>query len=153
MPPEPAKPRSTVFLRHELPDGSAHVDWLIAPPQDGSEPDDRVLMTWRISEKVAARLRSGVEPVVEFEAIRLPDHRFRYLDYEGPVSGERGAVSRVSVGGIAVFESGIDRFSGVLAMGGVWRVSALRVGSAPSPEDSGLPPLGMWKFSASEAAG
>ena len=30
----------------------------------------------------------------EFEAEALPDHRLLYLDYEGPVSGERGSVSR-----------------------------------------------------------
>jgi hypothetical protein len=153
MPPEPAKPRSTVFLRHELPDGFAHVDWLIAPPGEGSEPDDRVLMSWRISEETAALLRSGGGQPIEFEAIRLPDHRFRYLDYEGPVSGDRGEVARLCVGGIAVFEEGVDRFSGLLAMGGVWRLSGLLVGPAPAIEDAGLPPLGKWKFSACEAAG
>ena len=28
------------------------------------------------------------------EAVPLPDHRLFYLDYEGPVSGNRGTVSR-----------------------------------------------------------
>lgn len=28
----------------------------------------------------------------------LPDHRLIYLDYEGPISGERGSVRRVAVG-------------------------------------------------------
>jgi len=153
MPPEPVKPRSTVFLRHELPDGTAHVDWLIAPEGVGSGPDDRVLMTWRISEDIAARLRSGGEQAIQFEAIRLPDHRYRYLDYEGPVGGGRGEVARLCVGGIAVFEEGVDRFSGLLAMGEVWRFSAIRVGPEPSLEDPGLPPMGKWKFSACDAAG
>ncbi len=29
---------------------------------------------------------------------RLPDHRLMYLDYEGPISGGRGAVRRVAAG-------------------------------------------------------
>ena len=29
---------------------------------------------------------------------RLPDHRLAYLEYEGPVSGNRGQVSRVAAG-------------------------------------------------------
>jgi hypothetical protein len=32
------------------------------------------------------------------EAERLPDHRLAYLDYEGPVSGDRGSVRRLDVG-------------------------------------------------------
>ena len=31
-------------------------------------------------------------------AIRLPDHRKHYLDYEGEVSGDRGTVSRIDSG-------------------------------------------------------
>ena len=31
-------------------------------------------------------------------AIRLPDHRKHYLDYEGKVSGNRGTVSRIDAG-------------------------------------------------------
>jgi hypothetical protein len=30
--------------------------------------------------------------------VRLPDHRNTYLDYEGPVSGDRGTVRRVATG-------------------------------------------------------
>ena len=31
-------------------------------------------------------------------AVRLPDHRKHYLDYEGEVSGNRGIVSRIDIG-------------------------------------------------------
>ncbi len=31
-------------------------------------------------------------------AIRLPDHRKKYLDYEGPISGDRGSVKRMMAG-------------------------------------------------------
>jgi hypothetical protein len=37
-------------------------------------------------------------PAVEIEARQLPDHRLAYLDYEGPVSGDRGAVTRWDAG-------------------------------------------------------
>jgi hypothetical protein len=30
--------------------------------------------------------------------VRLPDHRNAYLEYEGPVSGQRGVVKRVAAG-------------------------------------------------------
>ena len=31
-------------------------------------------------------------------ATRLPDHRLAYLEYEGPVSGNRGVVRRIDSG-------------------------------------------------------
>ena len=31
---------------------------------------------------------------VEMDAEALPDHRLAYLDYEGPISGDRGSVTR-----------------------------------------------------------
>lgn len=39
-------------------------------------------------------------------AVRLPDHRRVYLDYEGPISGGRGKVARVEAG---TFESNENR--------------------------------------------
>src|SRR5688572_30013766 len=44
------------------------------------------LRTWRLAR---APERGG-----DIEAIALPDHRLAYLEYEGPVSGGRGSVSR-----------------------------------------------------------
>jgi hypothetical protein len=47
-----------------------------------------------------ATWRSAVWPLAEIqtELISLPDHRRGYLDYEGPVSGDRGTVRRVQAG-------------------------------------------------------
>ena len=42
------------------------------------------------------------EPDAVVVAIRLPDHRLAYLDYEGPVSRDRGHVRRVEEGSYAV---------------------------------------------------
>lgn len=44
-------------------------------------------------------------------AERLPDHRIEYLDYEGPVSGERGQVTRWDWGCYEIIESFASRMS------------------------------------------
>ena len=44
------------------------------------------LATWALSEPPNAA------PAIAAES--LPDHRVAYLDYEGPVSGDRGSVTR-----------------------------------------------------------
>lgn len=152
MPQNPPEPRSSVFLLHELPDGTAHVDWLIASEGEGHRPDDRVLTTWRITEESADLLQNPRGEIVEFVGVRLADHRQRYLDYEGPVSEGRGSVLRRGVGGAVVFELSETRFRCLIAIGGVWRISGVRIGPAPSPEDDGPAPLGLWKFSAQSAA-
>jgi hypothetical protein len=50
-----------------------------------------VLQTWRL----ARAPQSGLA----IDATALGDHRIAYLDYEGPVSGNRGAVTRWDAGG------------------------------------------------------
>jgi hypothetical protein len=69
-----------VILEHDHP--FRHWDLLL-------EAGD-VALTWRL-------LRPPLpdEPIA---AERLPDHRLQYLDYEGPVSGDRGAVKRIAWG-------------------------------------------------------
>ena len=49
-----------------------------------------VLRSWRLSAPLAAGAVVPAEPT--------GDHRLLYLDYEGPVSGGRGAVTRVDGG-------------------------------------------------------
>lgn len=69
-----------VILEHDHP--MLHWDFML---EAGA-----VLKTWRL----AAPPRPG--PVVGAEA--LPDHRRQYLDYEGPISGNRGRVVRWDAG-------------------------------------------------------
>ncbi len=66
-----------VVLRHEGPQG-LHWDFLL-------ETGD-VLRSWALPQ--------APEPGVETACQSLPDHRLAYLDYQGPVSGERGTVTR-----------------------------------------------------------
>jgi hypothetical protein len=74
-----------VILRHELPPGhdrGTHFDLML---EMGG-----VLRTWELPELLE------VGKVIQAKA--LPDHRLAYLEYEGPVSGNRGTVSRIEDG-------------------------------------------------------
>ncbi|MDX2114109.1 MAG: hypothetical protein SFZ24_00630 [Planctomycetota bacterium] len=88
----------SALLRHQTPDGSSHLDWLIARTSSPAGPDDRCLIALRIRERPDTPL------VLELDAERLPDHRWLYLTHEGPLPGpnDRGAVTR-----LATFESNI----------------------------------------------
>jgi hypothetical protein len=66
-----------VILRHDSPCG-VHFDLML-------EVGD-VLKTWALPQPP--------EPGAEMECEALGDHRPAYLDYEGPISGGRGSVTR-----------------------------------------------------------
>jgi hypothetical protein len=51
---------------------------------------DEALRTWALEREP--------KPGVWIGAERLPDHRKAYLEYEGPVSGERGRVTKWDAG-------------------------------------------------------
>src|SRR4051794_40486433 len=59
---------------------------------------DGVLHTWRLAQP-------PLPSSAAIEATPLPDHRLMYLDYEGPIRGNRGAVKRWDAG---TFEVGAD---------------------------------------------
>ncbi len=68
-----------VLLEHDHP----YLHW------DLMLQEEDVLWTWRLDAPPAS------EPV---RAVRVPDHRLPYLDYEGQVSGNRGTVRRLDRG-------------------------------------------------------
>ena len=74
-----------VILRHDHPRG-VHFDFML---EAGG-----VLKTWALPEPP--------RPGVEMECEALGDHRLAYLDYEGPISGDRGSVVRWDRGEYAV---------------------------------------------------
>ncbi|MEQ9095059.1 MAG: hypothetical protein RIE32_02215 [Phycisphaerales bacterium] len=82
----------TVLLRHDLPDGTHHYDWMLATDEAGP------LLTFRLDRDIS----QDNEP---FEGLRLPHHRRHYLTYEGPISGNRGSVRRVHSGWCRVLEA------------------------------------------------
>jgi hypothetical protein len=80
----PAMPRY-VILRHELPPGDVrglHWDLMLELGE--------VLRTWALDAEPLTL------PVIASR--ELPDHRLAYLDYEGPISGNRGSVTRWDAG-------------------------------------------------------
>lgn len=83
--------RAYVLLRHDPPMRSAAtVHW------DLMLDTGTILRTWALDEL----------PVVDrpIAARGLPDHRRAYLEYEGPVSGDRGEVTRIERGQYSVIE-------------------------------------------------
>jgi hypothetical protein len=83
-------PRFAV-LEHDHP--TLHWDFLL---EDGG-----VLLTWRLA--------APPTPDVVVHAEKLFDHRLLYLDYEGPVGGGRGRVTRWDNGTFEWEERGADR--------------------------------------------
>lgn len=85
-----------VILRHELPPGRDRPShWDLMLEQQGT------LRTWALSEPP----RSAIGVLAE----ALPDHRIAYLDYEGPVSNDRGHVARWDAGEYQLLEETGDR--------------------------------------------
>jgi hypothetical protein len=68
-----------VILEHDHP----HLHWDLMLELDG------VLRTWRLPSPPSSAPRA---------ATALGDHRLAYLDYQGPVSGNRGTVKRWDAG-------------------------------------------------------
>jgi hypothetical protein len=87
-----------VILRHETSQG-VHFDFMF---EAGG-----ALKTWSLAEPP----RAGVE----IECRQLADHRLAYLDYEGPISGGRGSVTRWDRGTYAVEQRSDDRWAVSLA--------------------------------------
>ncbi len=113
-----------VLLRHDLPDGSWHFDWML----ERATAADAGLLTFRLEERPEA---VGVGGTIAGE--RLGVHRREYLTYEGEVSGGRGRVTRAAAGRCAVTrdEAGVVEFEAAFEGGGLgrWRgAPAERVG-------------------------
>ena len=80
----PTAPRQYVLLLHQLAAG-AHWDLgLDIGP---------ALATWQLLTDPAALMTGQA-----IAARRLQDHRLAYLDYEGPVAGDRGHVQQIDRG-------------------------------------------------------
>jgi hypothetical protein len=69
-----------VILTHDFP--FLHWDFMLE--------QEETLRTWR--------LEAPPDSQRAIDALPLPDHRRQYLDYEGPVSGNRGTVCRWDAG-------------------------------------------------------
>jgi len=77
------------LLRHDLPDGSHHFDWLIERPIWG----EHRLLAWRLESPAPVN-----RTIPSFRARRIPLHRAVYLTFEGPIGRSRGSVTRIADG-------------------------------------------------------
>jgi hypothetical protein len=82
-----------VILEHDHP--FLHWDFMI---EDGA-----ILKTWRLS--------APPEPEIVMQATPLGDHRRDYLDYEGPLTGNRGQVKRWDGGTFEWLERSEDKLT------------------------------------------
>lgn len=92
-----------VVLEHDWPE--RHWDLLL---EAGS-----VLQAWRLFREPTATDSIPAEPNA--------DHRLIYLDYEGPISGDRGSVTRWDSGEYHVTPTGIQFFGTKLRGQAEWR--------------------------------
>ena len=79
-----------VILHHRLDDGE-HWDLML---EEGD-----VLLTWQLLREPVNR------DSLPIPARRIGNHRKAYLDYEGPLTGDRGTVRRVDSGTIEIEEN------------------------------------------------
>jgi hypothetical protein len=70
-----------VVLRHQTAEG-VHFDFMLESAG--------VLKTWSLPQ--------APQPGTAIACTALPDHRLHYLDYDGPIAGERGEVARWDAG-------------------------------------------------------
>jgi DNA polymerase Ligase (LigD) len=97
-----------VLLYHDCPS-----DYERPPHWDLMLQSGEVLRTWALVELPGAwqfERSSAVTVPDAVEAEELGDHRLAYLDYEGPVSGERGSVRRVDTGTYETIVYASDRW-------------------------------------------
>jgi hypothetical protein len=102
-----------VLLNHDWPTGprASHYDLMFEVGE--------VLRTWSLAQLPQAW--NGIEgdaTIASENAVhadRLPDHRRAYLEYEGPVSGERGTVRRLDRGECRVLIDSDNRFEAEIA--------------------------------------
>lgn len=124
--------RRFVILYHEMPDEderASHFDWMF---ECGNS-----LRTWTVEEnnRVEDFLNSP-DGLVSFRcpAERLADHRPIYLEYEGPVSNNRGMVFRRLSGVFEAIDEREDCFQCRLRIGGNSNLDPITVHFKPVDE-------------------
>lgn len=115
-----------VILLHEIPAGHAvsggrGTHWDLMLEQDG------LLRTWALNTEPAGELSTSAE--------QLADHRLAYLEYEGPVSGNRGSVRRWEAGQYELLAETPSRIDVRLQSGGRERYLLLIADTNPTAAD------------------
>lgn len=106
-----------------------HHDWP-APHFDFLLENEATLLTWRLSAWPAQPADTGQSEPTQAE--RIDNHRSIYLDYEGPVSQNRGSVRRIDTGTFVEIESTASRLVVLLdGQFGRCRLTLPATGSGP----------------------
>jgi hypothetical protein len=95
-----------VLLNHECPPGyikPSHYDFMLE--------FDGVLWTWELRQFPEAWRGKAAPPNEVLSATRLADHRLTYLDYEGPLSGNRGSVRQLATGTFTLLAADAERIA------------------------------------------
>jgi len=97
-----------LFLRHECPPQSvkpSHWDFML---EWGA-----VLRTWELRElpKAWADLLGESSSSESVNLVPLSDHRLAYLEYEGPLTGDRGSVKRCEYGTYDILRESPDQLT------------------------------------------
>lgn len=121
-----------VLLRHDGY-GPSHIDLLL-------ERDDGPLVTFRAPLGIALLLEPGAG--ASFDAERSPDHRRIYLDYEGPVTSDRGTVRRVATWTLSALTETAHGLAFVVAEPATPTGDAARCTDWIARAD----PRGLWRF-------
>ncbi len=108
-------PNRYVILHHLSPAGE-HWDFMLER--------DHGLLTWQMKSEPLSR------DACPIQCLRIKDHRKAYLDYQGPVSGGRGIVTRVDRGTYELL--GTDEESWTLRLQGTRLVGDFRL-ERPDP--------------------
>lgn len=85
-------PSMTNAGRQPIASGPVHWDWLFEPETVETAAESK-LITWATDPLDQADWLTDSVP-----ALRLPDHRRIYLDYEGEIDGDRGTVRQLATG-------------------------------------------------------
>jgi hypothetical protein len=130
-----------VLLWHECPaDYRNGSHWDLMLEREGIA-EERRLATWSLSALPAGWPGAAADALTEVAAVALADHRAAYLEYEGPVSGDRGTVTRVASGEVTWREETerrvvvdlLNSLQGEVALvgdsGDSWRLKWLESGS------------------------
>lgn len=133
----------SALLRHTLPDGSWHFDWLIERPTPHVE---HRLIAFRLDPPtdpdqhpppLTPHLSPALTPIL---ARRLPDHRSRYLDHEGPIADppapDRGSVESLAAAPARVFAESPIALDFACALSGRF----VRYHATPDPDPPRNPP-------------
>ena len=123
-----------VILEHDHP--YLHWDFMV-------EEEDS-LLTWRVHSLPSILVDLSDEFLL---AEKLPDHRKHYLDYEGPVSENRGSVSQWDSGDYILEIRDDNLWLGELAGSRLKGFVVLRQAKGPDDVDeNGNPIPEFWKF-------